>query len=380
MIHVVASLGPNPAPITELAWYLVRCERQRIGSVHLAVESTRSQRYLEEELMGGLAMWPELSKLLGDALPPQPTLVYPTDGLPNHERSAAVAERSPELFWRTSMGALEAAGPAPVVFALTGGRRRATSAAEAGIFQLLARPDDRLVDVRVSESAAEGGSGFFFPEQHRQDLVGRFRYASTQFAARDVNIHLDEVRLPSLRAFVPHPMPTTYQQALKACEATLLRARPPRVLLDLPGMRLTVDEVPLALTAGPFSLMALTMLAVAGEREPRAQCLDDLVQLFARWTWSERLVNGSFFARLRDHGPPEDAVQLESDSAALRQAWSKLRGRLRSAGCPDSALDWIVPTPRMVAGQRRRIAALPASHLQIDAGNVAPTTRPELPT
>ena len=212
--HVVAVLGPNPASLTELLWSLVRVRGMQVASVRIAVESARTLVYVERELLGGVGAYEDLRSCLADRLPPAPTLVAP-DQLPAHETSDEVVHAMPEVFWTAATEALAEAGPEEcVVFGLTGGRRRASHAAVTSVFQFLARPQDLLFDVRVSHRQAEGGSGFFFPEQRRQQLVGELRGERVPFLAKDVAVRLDQVEVPRLRAFLTVTPPPTFAEAL----------------------------------------------------------------------------------------------------------------------------------------------------------------------
>jgi pimeloyl-ACP methyl ester carboxylesterase len=129
------------------------------------------------------------------------------------ELSPQDADAWNEARWANATAALRAAGERPVVFALAGGRQRSSAALTTVMFQLLARPHDRLVDVRVGDRRVEGArAGFFFPEQARQLL----QVGGESFLARDVPVHLVDLRVPRLRRLIAGSEMNTWTDALAA--------------------------------------------------------------------------------------------------------------------------------------------------------------------
>ena len=175
-LAVVAPLGPNPAALTELVWALVRQRGAEIVAIEVVLESARARLYWDLEIAGPGGAWSELRAALGDAIPPAEAIGtraarLPDGAVPADARTPGIVEAMREPLWAAARAA-QASG-APVVFALSGGRWRASTALAATVFQLLARPEDALVDVRISDPVAAGGTGFFFPEQRAGSLRGR---------------------------------------------------------------------------------------------------------------------------------------------------------------------------------------------------------------
>src|SRR5690606_27881582 len=111
--------------------------------------------------------------------------------------------------------------------------------------QWLARGGDHCLDVRVTDRRAEGGSGFFFPEQPWQALHSR---RGEPFLAAQVGIRVVEVALPRLRGLVPPAHRVSYASALAAGQAALDVAALPelRVDVDLGHAHLNGAKLPLS--------------------------------------------------------------------------------------------------------------------------------------
>ncbi len=173
-VTIVACIGPNPAPLTELIWALARQRALTTTAVHV-VANARAEAFLQREVLAPGAALDQLVDALHIAPPavtlhrvesegtgrPVPDDAHPADG-----------DLWRSKLWTAARLALQDAGEGAAVFALVAGRRRTMTAMETVIAQLLARPQDLVVDVRVGERAAEGGSGFFFPEQLQQLIEG----------------------------------------------------------------------------------------------------------------------------------------------------------------------------------------------------------------
>jgi CRISPR-associated protein (TIGR02584 family) len=152
---ITGDLGPNPAPVVELVWALYSHRGLRTTSLHL-VTNDHALRWFHE-LEDGLG---QLEQVVG--WKPEISVHEPPV---EDERTPEESVAWNEVRWTCATEAIAAAADRPVVFGLFAGRRRSMTAGVAQTYQLLARADDLLVDVRVSDRRVEGATGFYFPEQ-----------------------------------------------------------------------------------------------------------------------------------------------------------------------------------------------------------------------
>ena len=259
-VTVFAALGPNPAPLTELIWALHRQRSLLVTDLFLVMDKHCNDR-LHWELLddgGGLH---ELWLLLGfvpSATTIRERIVQAPSDTALDDEDPAHADLYNAAIWDAARDATAHAGSGVVVFGLTAGRRRTMTAMSSMAFQLLSRPQDLCLDVRVSEKRAEGGSGFYFPEQRRQAIAPN---VGAVFHARDVEVRLVNVVLPRLRELVPGDMLATYASALAASQAAVDAAALPRLIVDLAKGEVKVDVVVLELSPSEFIWYAALALA-----------------------------------------------------------------------------------------------------------------------
>ncbi len=252
-ITVFAALGPNPAPLAELIWGLHR-RGQVAGDLFLVVDP-RGHDYLHRELLGSHLVLDELRQLLNIDLGPEKIherVVEGPAGTVLDDEDPTHAELYNAATWEVAREATAHAGARPVVFGLAAGRRRTMTAMSTMAFQLLAREHDTCVDVRVDDKRAEGGSGFYFPDQQQQTLVSK---AGVPFVAREVGVHLVDVHLPRLRSLLPDEAFATYSSALTAGQKAVDAAVPPKLVVDLPHEVVLIDGLPLKLSAAELHLV-----------------------------------------------------------------------------------------------------------------------------
>lgn len=253
---LVGDLGPNPAPLAEAVWALARHHDLQVRSAFLLTYA-RGAHYLDREFLAAGGALDQLHAVVGrDVLPRDALFLHHV-----HDDNGATIDDDwepahtlawNEARWQAALAALKAAGNDPVVFTLLGGRRRSMSALDAVTFQLLARPQDRLLDVRVSDARVEGGSGFFFPEQ-RNPLV-RTRGGDV-VDARTVTVRLVDLPVPKLRRLLGERVPATYAEALARTDVAVDRT-PPMLTIDLATRTVRVGEHLLALPARQFAWYA----------------------------------------------------------------------------------------------------------------------------
>jgi CRISPR-associated protein (TIGR02584 family) len=263
-VRVLALPGGNPAPLVTLAWALRR-DGIRVREVH-AVLYASAQRWLRAELLGGVEPLAQLRALANDdslaTIVEHPALrdgaVIEDDAAP--EDAVAYMDTA----WRAAR-ALQA-DPEPVIFALVGGRRRTLTADLVVAFQLLARPQDRLVELRLSpREAGDATAGFYFPEQRTPARVQRYDQPEP-VGASDVEVRVVDVRVPRLRRLLPDVALASYAEALAAGEDAVATVDAARPRFDLTRRELRVGATTLRL---PHN-QALWFAALAVARRCRA--------------------------------------------------------------------------------------------------------------
>jgi CRISPR-associated protein (TIGR02584 family) len=233
---VFATLGANPAPLLQLVWALHRKWDWSARDVSVVVDA-RGMPYLHAEALARGAAWDDLRAALGASCLERDRVrvvpVYGEDGelLPDDE-SPDDAARYSEAAWRGARRAIELAGDDPVVFALVAGHRRTQHVAATVLFQLLARPQDRLVDVRLSERWAYAPGAFYFPEQaSRGPRLARSHAPNCDPA--DVDVHLVDVQAPRLRGLLRQRDLMTHASALRAGQVAIDALVGVRLLFDM---------------------------------------------------------------------------------------------------------------------------------------------------
>lgn len=251
-VVLFTTLGSNPAPLAELLWALARHQKRLVVEAHVVV-AQRGALYLEGELLTRGGPLDQLVSLLGDGLAHGPRLHVHLARLPDDsplvdDEDPVHADAYQTAVWDAAVAARQAAGERPLVFALASGRRRTMVAMLTMAYQMLARPQDVCLDVRVDNPRAEGGSGFFFPEQTPSQLVG----PRGELDARDVEVRLVPVSLPRLRGLLRDGDMLTAQKALSAAQQAVDRAGVPLLRVDLEQGTCSVNGHPMALGVSQF--------------------------------------------------------------------------------------------------------------------------------
>lgn len=239
---IVAPLGANPAPLLQLVWALHRHWKLSARRI-LAVVDARGHHYLHAEALSPGGAWEKLQRSLGstaiDASQVEVVAVRTAAGelLPSDEAPENAAIYN-ETAWSAARRAIAEAGADPVIFALVAGRRRTMHVAATVLFQLLARPQDRLVDVRVTERWAEVAGAFYFPEHDAKQP--------------SFDVILVDVQVPRLRSLLRERDLLTYAAALRAGQAAVDASVSSRLLIELPEGKAFVGEEELPLSKAQF--------------------------------------------------------------------------------------------------------------------------------
>jgi len=354
---IVAPLGANPAPLLQLVWALHRHWKLSARQI-LVVVDARGHHYLRAEALNPGAAWDRLQRVLGstaiDRSQVDVVAVRTAEGelLPSDEdpENAAIYN---ETAWNAARRAIADAGPDPVIFALVAGRRRTMHVAATVLFQLLARPQDRLVDVRVTERWAEEAGAFYFPEHDAKQP--------------SVDVILVDVQVPRLRSLLRERDLLTYAAALRAGQAAVDASASSRLLIDLPQGKAFVGEEELPLSKAQFVWYAT--LAQHRRSNPGRegwlkvrdiQPLWRMARACSQFAWSA-VVQGELVEKLMTlESPPGELKEVDDDN--LRKMRSDTVKRLHkwSTGRPREAAAMIIPSrKKLSAGHVQRIALDP---------------------
>jgi hypothetical protein len=132
-------------------------------------------------------------------------------------------------------------------------------------FQLLARPQDRLVDVKLGDRrVTEARHGFFFPEQRDQALA----VSGHRILARDVPVHVVDLTVPRLRRLLTEQDLRTYTSAVAAGQAAVESVPAVTVQLAFKERHAWLAGRPLDLPEAEFVwFSALALACVSGRND-----------------------------------------------------------------------------------------------------------------
>ena len=375
-----APIGPNPASLTEAVWALRQQQRVCVVEAHV-VSMREGSGYLWHEILAPGQALDELRTVMSDVLPAaQASIVEHLARFPNgtpieDDSTTESCEIYRRALWAGALACQERAGERPVVFLLAGGRLRTTTAYATTVFQLLARPQDALFDVRVSERRAEGGSGFFFPEQSGGPLFNK----GGEFQPQDVQVHLIPVEVPRLEPLLKPGRFASFDEALAASNRAIESAKPPQLVVDLNEGIATVSGEKLPLTPGElawYGLLAAERRSAEAEAEAEEGWVpaDGMLERFkavmqriakARWLreldqYEMRMALG--LEDLRSEAPRGNG------KASLRTLRSNARKRLRKALKKASRPGWeslVVPDNARRGGKQYDRIALDPARIEI---------------
>jgi hypothetical protein len=221
---------------------LYRQRSLRAAEAHLVLYEN-ARHYVESELLGGTRPIDDLRAILGDQELAEvvPHVVNrPGVGVVHDDQRFDDAAVFMENVWSV-VRCLQQRESGPVIFALVGGRRRSLSVNMATAFQLLARPQDRLIDVRlVPKYGDDPRWGFFFPDQTSPCVIETPR--GEVFEAADVVVQLADIRVPRMRRLLCDTDLQTFAHAVAAGEEALERGPIPRLVVDVKHRALLVGD------------------------------------------------------------------------------------------------------------------------------------------
>ena len=369
-VTLFAAIGPNPAPVSEAIWALYRQRGWCVVAAHL-VMLERGFTYLEREFLlpgGALDQLRDVLPGILDRDAIRTTVATAPSGRRiSSAEEAQYVDQHRDAVWTSAVSCVGSAAQRPVAFLLAGGRLRTTTAYAATVFQLLARDQDLLLDVRVSDRRVEGGSGFFFPEQKYQSLS----IQGELVVAGEVDVHLVEVPVPRLRRLVPQEALASFEGALASSQGLMEALAPPAVRIDLSTGQAFVGDLPLKLSDS--RLLWFAALALQRIRDPEgdgwldtydtprvAELLDGATKAY----WPDYKAEGAdLWKVLTGEANPDQKegrrlAKLRTDTRKAIEKWC------RDAGRPAWAA-WLVPAFQKTYGGGRQRLPLPPQQLEI---------------
>lgn len=213
-------MGSNPALLVAMVWALERKQDLRVAEAYLVLVD-KGAHYLETELLPQGKGLDALHEVMGPNGLPREHLYVRTATLPdgsavNDELSEDDAKAYQDQVLEVAKEAIARAGERPVVFALLAGRRRTMTVMASMVAQFLARPQDRLMDLRIEPRGADVPGCFFFPDQKD---ARAFEVNGELLLPSDVDVSLVDVRVPRLRALLfSEREPRSYRELLELGE------------------------------------------------------------------------------------------------------------------------------------------------------------------
>lgn len=369
-VVVFAPLGANPAPLLQLVWALHRHWHLAASRVVVVVDA-RGHRYIHAEALNPGAAWEKLQRALGGmAIGSREVEVVAVrtaagDLMPSDEEPENAAIYN-ESAWSAARNAIAGAGDNPVIFALVAGRRRTMHVAATVLFQLLARPQDRLIDVRVTERWAETAGVFYFPDQDGGHGA-RARGPTEPHDPASVDVILVDVQVPRLRSLLRERDLMTYAAALRAGQAAVDASASAtlRFVLSEGKVFLGDHEIPLSKAQLIwYATLAHYRRSSAGSdgwlRVRDVEPLWHMARRCSEFAWSA-VVQGELVDKLMGlESPPKVLKEIDEDNLRKMRADTVKRIRQWSKGKPRELGSLVIPARKKLStGNVQRIALEP---------------------
>lgn len=351
-IVVLAAPGGNPAPLAALVWALNE-RGVRVSRVEVILYRS-AHEYLVSEFLGAGGPYDQLRAAVGDGWvgPVVPTVVRDRQGLPLEDDRVV----DDHLLFAGAVWQLArtlTSGPLPVVFGLVGGRRRTLTVDMATTFQLLARPEDRLVDLRLHPKYADDPStGFAFPAQTAPCAVPPSYGRAASLGASDVRVDLVDLVVPRLGHALSNQDRVDFQTALAAGERAAQVGGTPQLRVDVLNARVHFGHLEVRLSRSQMVWFLALVLARLGSSEgwvdaDRAGFLEQAHERCLHvWKAAPAEVSDGFDFR------PEVADKRAGWLGPIR---SKTRRRLSAALRGHPQRDLVVPQKSKGKDRRERI-------------------------
>jgi CRISPR-associated protein (TIGR02584 family) len=360
-VVLFAPVDPRTDPLAQMIWALEKQRGMTVVEAHVVADKV-GINYLERELLAPGEILDQLRASLGPATLPhehlfvhRATLIDQT--LAFDETRPDHAEAYLHTLWNGAKKAIERAADRRVIFGLIATRRRTMSAMQAACFQMLARKNDLLLDVRLTDGRASIQGDFFFPAQ--REKVG---YHQIEIDPRTVEVQLIDVSLPRLGGLIAGGALETYESAVAASQRAIDALTPPLLKIDLLEGAATADDRSLGLSSA--ELLWYAFLAegrktnsdgwvVIGQDGHHA--LREFVLPLVGRSWVAKIRTAPLLALIEgDWVNDEDLRNLRGKTVQKLKSWCDEQR-------PDAS-GWLVPESD--GGRHQRIP-LPAAHIVI---------------
>ena len=337
-VALLAAPGGNPAHLASLVWGLAQ-RGELVVHLELVLYASAAN-YLEAEFEQAGGPLDQLRGQLGGLARIERTLVRDAHGRALEED----AELEDQLaFARTVWARARALGEGelPVIYGLVGGRRRTLTVDLATTFQLLARPEDRLVDLRLHPKYADDPrTGFAFPGQESEARVPAALGAEELLSAAEVRVELVDVLVPRLGHALLEGDREDFTKAVAAGEQAARLGGVPDLEIDVLNRRVRFGSVEVRLSRDQM----VWFVALSRARQQTTEGWLDARQVSA-WLPAVQHCLAAWKSPASELSDGFDPSEMPDDK---RMKWlgplrSKLRRRLRDAlaGHPHRAL--VVP-------------------------------------
>lgn len=358
--HLLVVPGGDPSPIAGMIWALRKHQQLDVKHLHL-IFYEEAHKYYQLEFIGGDNPARQLHEQ-GWSWEAHTHLARTSKGSPlQDDTKEEDAQRFVELIWTTAKEAQDQAGSLPVIFGLLGGRRRTLTVDITLVFQLLARPQDQLFDIRpVPKEVSGPGSGFFFPTQSQPTFV--YDTHDTRYSPQQIQLDLVSVRVPRLRPLLNNP-PDTFADALHQSEVALLGHDLPHLTIDLSDSKIilsTTNNPETEVPANPNTCRWYAGLALAAQRGTPYVAVNNptiLQDVLARCTLAQKKDD--------EQKEKEALYKLFCDPTSFEHDRTLIKRALRKAVIKNK-----IPNGNMLIPQTKRLGDgwsqyidLPASHI-----------------
>lgn len=304
---LIAVVGVSPAILTETVWALAN---PRDGSAPIipneviAITTLRGEEAINKYLQtasarfGGATVWQSLKRdLLGPSASEDERLTLQIKVIERPDPATGSTRKLSDIQDRDqNMAAAEfilrevrfySSTKDRIVASLAGGRKTMGALLHAA-FSHLARPQDRLTHILVSEpydTLYDAGRAplFFYPTQPDQVLT---RHDGKPFTASEAKLELAEVPFAPLRLRFPDiaDIPTRFRDLVQTYVETFKRDATKPALIELKSHppRVAVDGQTVELE-GERQLTVIEFLLLANQKEWLEKNQDEALEIFKAW-------------------------------------------------------------------------------------------------
>jgi CRISPR-associated protein (TIGR02584 family) len=358
--HLIVAPGGDPSPIAGMIWALRQLHSLDVQHLHL-IFYQEAHQYYQREFIAGYNPAQQLHAQ-GHHWQTHIHLARTAEGtLLQDDTHPDDATRFVEAIWSCAVEAQNITGDQPVIFSILGGRRRTLTVDITLVYQLLARPQDLLFDLRPTPKEVSGPeSGFYFPTQTHPNLV--YDTQNNPYQPSEVQLELVSVRAPRLRPLLTST-PKDFREALYQSEVALRNHEIPELTIHLSTLKVFLNlpgQAPIQVNISPLPAFWYALLAFAAQQGARALSVRNPSTLTALL---EQCTPGTFAALGKDKSRIGKLFLTPEDFTDER---TKVKRSLTNA-----AMEHNIPNLKLLLPRSKRSKTgwvnqidLPASHIR----------------